>query len=151
MSIEPATGGDRGTREDGAVRDSGIRAILRRAGALAALPLIALVRFYQVVISPLTPPTCRYYPSCSAYALTALQRFGPIKGTWLAVRRVLRCHPWAPGGVDHVPPRSQGPAATNGSEAPDGPLAHAEADAARPSSTDSRSPERPTPRDKGLS
>jgi len=71
--------------------------------ALAA-PLIGLLLFYQRVISPMTPPTCRYYPSCSQYALTAIQRFGPIKGTWLAVRRLLRCHPWTPGGVDHVPP-----------------------------------------------
>ncbi|MGE9808344.1 MULTISPECIES: membrane protein insertion efficiency factor YidD [unclassified Janibacter] len=70
---------------------------------ILAQPLIWLVRGYQLLISPLLPPTCRYYPSCSAYAVTALERFGPIKGTWLAVRRLLRCHPWAPGGVDHVP------------------------------------------------
>ncbi|GAA3670281.1 hypothetical protein GCM10022237_32610 [Nocardioides ginsengisoli] len=67
--------------------------------------LIGLVRGYQLVISPLLGPTCRYYPSCSAYALEALRVHGAIKGTWLAVRRLLRCHPWAPGGVDHVPPR----------------------------------------------
>ena len=71
-----------------------------------ALPLIALVKAYQLLISPLTPPSCRFYPSCSAYAVTALGRFGPLKGTWLAVRRVLRCHPWNPGGVDHVPERA---------------------------------------------
>jgi putative membrane protein insertion efficiency factor len=69
-----------------------------------AAPLIGLIVFYQRVISPMTPPTCRYYPSCSQYALTAIRRFGPLKGTWLAVRRLLRCHPWTPGGVDHVPP-----------------------------------------------
>jgi hypothetical protein len=69
-----------------------------------AAPLVGLILFYQRVISPMTPPTCRYYPSCSQYALTAIQRFGPLKGTWLAVRRLLRCHPWTPGGVDHVPP-----------------------------------------------
>jgi putative membrane protein insertion efficiency factor len=72
---------------------------------LLALPLIAVIRAYQLFISPLTPPSCRYYPSCSAYAVTALERFGPLKGSWLAARRLLRCHPWAPGGVDHVPPR----------------------------------------------
>jgi uncharacterized protein len=88
-----------------ATPESSTRPIVDRLGGLAALPLIGLVRFYQLFISPLTPPTCRYYPSCSTYALTALRRFGPIKGTWLAVRRVLRCHPWAPGGVDHVPER----------------------------------------------
>jgi len=69
-----------------------------------AAPLIGLIIFYQRVISPMTPPTCRYYPSCSQYALTAIQRFGPFKGTWLAVKRLGRCHPWTPGGVDHVPP-----------------------------------------------
>ena len=89
--------------------DSTVRRILGRVGHIAGLPLIWLIRFYQLVISPLTPPTCRYYPSCSAYALTAIQRFGPLKGTWLAVRRLLRCHPWTPGGVDHVPERPHTP------------------------------------------
>lgn len=82
------------------------RFIVRWVARLLALPLIGLIRFYQLVISPLTPPTCRYYPSCSAYALTSLQRFGPLKGTWLAVRRLARCHPWAAGGVDYVPERT---------------------------------------------
>ncbi len=76
------------------------------ATRLLALPLIWLVRAYQLVISPMFPPSCRFYPSCSAYALTALERYGPLKGTWLAARRLLRCHPWNPGGVDHVPERS---------------------------------------------
>ena len=67
--------------------------------------LIGLVRGYQLVVSPFLGQTCRYYPSCSAYALEALRVHGAIKGTWLAIRRLLRCHPWAPGGVDHVPPR----------------------------------------------
>ena len=67
--------------------------------------LIGLVRGYQLLISPLLGPTCRYYPSCSAYAVQALQVHGAFRGTWLAVRRLLRCHPWSPGGVDHVPPR----------------------------------------------
>lgn len=125
--------------------DSPIRLISRRGGRLAALPLIALVRFYQVVISPLTPPTCRYYPSCSAYAVTALQRFGLFKGTWLALRRVLRCHPWAPGGVDHVPLRtepSSGQTSGSGAETP----ANAGADASTHTSSDSaHSSGRPTP------
>ena len=77
-----------------------------RSATVAAWPLVALVRVYQRVISPPRPPTCRFYPSCSAYAITALQRFGPIKGSWLAVRRLFRCHPWNPGGVDHVPERA---------------------------------------------
>lgn len=71
----------------------------------SALPLVVLVRAYQMFISPLLPSTCRFYPSCSAYSLTALRRFGAIRGTWLTVRRLGRCHPWNPGGVDHVPRR----------------------------------------------
>lgn len=67
--------------------------------------LIGLVRAYQLLVSPLLGPTCRYYPSCSAYAVQALQVHGAVRGSWLAVRRLLRCHPWSPGGVDHVPPR----------------------------------------------
>lgn len=66
-------------------------------------PLVLAVRLYQRLISPLRPQTCRFYPSCSAYAVTALTRFGPIRGGWLAVRRLGRCHPWTPGGVDEVP------------------------------------------------
>lgn len=80
-----------------------VRRILRPVGAVLVWPLVLLVRAYQLLISPLTPPSCRYYPSCSSYALTSLRRFGPLKGTRLAVWRVLRCHPWAAGGVDHVP------------------------------------------------
>lgn len=72
-----------------------------------AFPLVFLIRFYQLAISPLLPPSCRFYPSCSAYGLGAVRRFGPIRGTWLAVCRVGRCHPWNPGGVDHVPLRGQ--------------------------------------------
>jgi uncharacterized protein len=73
---------------------------------LVALPLIWLVHAYQVLRLPYKPQSCRFYPSCSAYAITALERYGPLKGTWLAVRRLLRCHPWNPGGVDHVPERA---------------------------------------------
>lgn len=76
-------------------------------GRVLAQPLIWLVRAYQVLISPLTPPSCRYYPSCSAYAVTALERYGPIKGSYLAAWRLLRCNPWTPGGVDHVPQRGE--------------------------------------------
>ena len=69
--------------------------------------LVGLVRLYQLLISPLLGPTCRYYPSCSAYAVQALTVHGAVRGSWLSVRRLLRCHPWSPGGVDHVPPRAQ--------------------------------------------
>lgn len=65
--------------------------------------LTLLIKFYRKFISPMKPPCCKFYPTCSTYALTAVQRFGAIKGGWLALRRVLRCHPWSLGGVDHVP------------------------------------------------
>lgn len=65
--------------------------------------LIALVRGYQKFISPGLPPSCRFAPSCSQYTLEALQRHGAIKGAWLGVRRLVRCHPWHPGGYDPVP------------------------------------------------
>ena len=65
--------------------------------------LIGLIRFYQICISPLFPPQCRYYPSCSAYALESVRRFGAFKGMLLALSRLLRCHPWARGGIDEVP------------------------------------------------
>lgn len=65
--------------------------------------LIFIIRVYQYTLSPLLGPRCRFYPSCSCYAQTALEQYGVIKGGWLAVRRLLRCHPWHPGGVDPVP------------------------------------------------
>ncbi|MDO5535814.1 MAG: membrane protein insertion efficiency factor YidD [Propionibacteriaceae bacterium] len=74
--------------------------------SVTALPLVGLVRLYQWTISPVLGPVCRYYPSCSAYSVTALERFGPIKGSWLTARRLLRCNPFARGGVDHVPSRA---------------------------------------------
>lgn len=66
--------------------------------------LLSLLRFYQLAISPLSPPSCRFYPSCSNYAIEALGTHGAARGSWLAVRRICRCHPWNPGGVDPVPP-----------------------------------------------
>ncbi len=66
--------------------------------------LIALVRFYQKGISPFTMPSCRYMPTCSSYAVEALEVHGALRGSWLAVRRILRCHPWGGHGYDPVPP-----------------------------------------------
>ena len=59
---------------------------------------------YRHLVSPMMPKTCRYYPSCSAYAEEAVKTHGAIRGSWLAIKRLARCHPWTPGGVDHVPP-----------------------------------------------
>jgi len=61
------------------------------------------IYFYKVAISPLTPPSCRYTPSCSTYAVEAIRKHGPLKGLYLAVRRILRCHPWGGSGYDPVP------------------------------------------------
>lgn len=70
---------------------------------MVAKLLIGLVRFYRAAISPWTPPACRYVPSCSAYAVEALERHGAARGFWLALRRVGRCHPWGGQGYDPVP------------------------------------------------
>ncbi len=68
-------------------------------------PLLALLWAYRRFVSPALPPACRYYPSCAAYAEEAVRVHGPLVGPWLALRRLLRCHPWAAGGPDPVPPR----------------------------------------------
>ncbi|MGV9313000.1 membrane protein insertion efficiency factor YidD [Streptomyces sp. NPDC003691] len=70
-------------------------------------PLLALIKLYQWTISPMLGPVCRYYPSCSHYGYTAIDRHGAVKGTVLTAWRILRCNPWSPGGVDHVPPRKR--------------------------------------------
>jgi uncharacterized protein len=90
--------------------------LLRRAGALVlavvattsaavVTGLVFLLRIYQVHVSPALPPTCRFYPSCSQYAVEALQVHGVLRGVGLTTWRLLRCHPWHPGGADPVPPR----------------------------------------------
>lgn len=65
---------------------------------------MALIRLYQMTISPLLGPVCRFYPSCSHYGYEAFARHGTLRGGWLTARRLVRCHPWNPGGVDPVPP-----------------------------------------------
>jgi putative membrane protein insertion efficiency factor len=65
--------------------------------------LILPIRLWQLTFSAILPPTCRFTPSCSAYAITALTKHGPLKGLWLAVRRIGRCHPWGSSGYDPVP------------------------------------------------
>ncbi|MFN3781814.1 MAG: membrane protein insertion efficiency factor YidD [Candidatus Kapaibacteriota bacterium] len=65
--------------------------------------LIFLVRFYQTIISPLLPPSCRFYPTCSNYSLEAIQKYGAIKGLWMSIKRISKCNPMHPGGYDPVP------------------------------------------------
>lgn len=65
--------------------------------------LISLIRFYRKAISPLTPATCKYIPTCSQYGIEAIERFGAFKGTMLTIWRILRCNPWSRGGYDPVP------------------------------------------------
>ncbi len=71
--------------------------------------LIWLIKGYRALISPLFPPVCRFQPTCSSYALEAVNRFGAFRGSWLAVRRILRCHPFHPGGYDPVPQKEEKP------------------------------------------
>ncbi len=75
------------------------RGVLR----LLSVALIAPIECYRKLISPLTPPTCRFTPTCSQYAVEAIRKHGPFKGLYLAVRRILRCHPWGGSGYDPVP------------------------------------------------
>lgn len=65
--------------------------------------ILTLIRFYQRFISPALPPSCRYTPTCSHYAYTAIERYGLVRGGWMGVKRILRCNPWHPGGYDPVP------------------------------------------------
>lgn len=76
---------------------------MQRLLALPRRALVIVIRGYQKVISPGLPPSCRFYPSCSQYAIEAIARHGALRGSWLAARRLARCHPFHPGGVDPVP------------------------------------------------
>lgn len=76
------------------------KTILKR---ILIFPFVFMIRFYQIVISPIFPPSCRFTPTCSQYALEAFYKWGPIKGFYLTVRRLLRCHPWGGSGYDPVP------------------------------------------------
>jgi len=77
---------------------------MTRLAKLAGNAVKAPIVFYRRFISPLKPPVCRFYPTCSQYALEAVEVHGPVRGLWLALRRILKCHPFHPGGYDPVPP-----------------------------------------------
>ncbi len=83
------------------------REALSGSRALGAL-LVGMVRAYQWLLSPVMAPSCRYLPTCSEYAIESLRTHGPLRGTWLALRRIARCHPWGGSGHDPVPPPARG-------------------------------------------
>ena len=68
--------------------------------------LLALISGYRLILSPLLGPNCRFYPTCSAYAAEAIETHGALRGAWLALKRISKCHPWHPGGFDPVPPKN---------------------------------------------
>ncbi|OFO53743.1 membrane protein insertion efficiency factor YidD [Nosocomiicoccus sp. HMSC059G07] len=69
--------------------------------------ILQMIRFYQRYISPMSPPSCRFYPTCSQYAIEAVEEHGAFKGSYLAIRRILKCHPLHKGGFDPVPPKKK--------------------------------------------
>lgn len=93
--------GWRGVQLSGPMRSSPVR---KAVAAIVCAPIHA----YRYAISPMLPPSCRYFPSCSEYALEAIRRHGPLGGGWLAMARICRCHPWSAGGLDPVPERLRG-------------------------------------------
>lgn len=80
-----------------------MKALLHGLRRLVVWLLLLPIYFYKGAISPLTPPSCRFTPSCSTYAIEAIRRHGPLRGLYLAIRRILRCHPWGGSGYDPVP------------------------------------------------
>jgi putative membrane protein insertion efficiency factor len=96
-----------GSREQQGVGSSQSASLARRALRLLLLiprfAVLVLIRGYQLVLSPMLPASCRYIPTCSAYAYEAVSRYGALRGGWMAARRIARCHPFRPGGYDPVP------------------------------------------------
>jgi hypothetical protein len=88
-------------------KDHWSRLCVGRVSSVAATLLLALIAAYRVALRPIIGPACRFAPSCSQYAEEAIRLRGPIVGSWLAVRRLVACHPWNPGGYDPVPNRSR--------------------------------------------
>ncbi len=83
--------------------DTGKFSVMRLVKQALSFPFILLIRSYQLVISPWIGPKCRFTPTCSQYGIEALRKYGPVKGLWLTIRRVSRCHPWGGSGFDPVP------------------------------------------------
>jgi putative membrane protein insertion efficiency factor len=77
--------------------------MLEKLNNISKLVMMVLIRGYQLIVSPVLGPACRFYPSCSQYASLAINRYGVVKGSYMAIRRLLRCHPFHPGGFDPVP------------------------------------------------
>ena len=91
----------------------GVYALYQLLMTLLSKVMLALIWFYRTCISPLKPPTCRYTPTCSQYAVEAIKKYGPLKGGWLAFKRILRCNPFGGSGYDPVPCTSRQPIRTN--------------------------------------
>jgi uncharacterized protein len=87
--------------EKGSTYPTGLTA--PREGNIGQRILVAIIRIYQMTLSRALPPSCRFYPSCSEYTLQAIVKYGVFKGGWLGIKRILRCHPFHPGGYDPVP------------------------------------------------
>ena len=83
--------------------DIDLRSVIQRMSGGISRLVILIIRFYQVTLRFLFPPSCRFHPSCSEYAIEAFRKFGPIKGGWLSAKRLSRCHPFNPGGFDPLP------------------------------------------------
>lgn len=83
--------------------DPRVAAAIRHVRRIPAYGVLLLIRSYQLVLSPMLPASCRYIPTCSAYAAEAVERYGALRGGWMAARRIARCHPFRPGGYDPVP------------------------------------------------
>ncbi len=90
-------------KQKGVSKPSAWNKFLKTTKIVASIPFLVLIKFYQICISPLKPQCCRFTPTCSAYAIEALKKYGPIKGLWLAIWRILRCNPWGGSGYDPVP------------------------------------------------
>lgn len=90
-----------------------LKAVASALSCATTTSMRGMIRVYQVTISPMLGERCRFFPSCSAYAMQALQTHGAMRGSWLSLSRLCKCHPWHPGGLDEVPPRRDRNASTN--------------------------------------